>query len=543
MTVRAAALMIAGLTSGHALAADARFVIKSERVAEPSELQQVEPAVKLSAAMSETSPSQDISNPLRAAQLVPPQNVPAPNVPPQSVPPQNPPLEVEPPVIPPQPTTIVPAPGSEPAAGPLLDGDLPAEELIPPVVVDSEGEGGRGRGVQPYGGGHPTDWSWGCGGSPYRTVGMCDDWKVGCRWHVTVDGMVMSREETDLPGLIAAMPGSFVVSSPLTPAGIVGTPSTEQFDYGPGGRITFTSQVERCTGWDMMCVYEGIEDWNASVVYPVQPFEPEFFTPVITETTTTDPVTGGTTTTFTYARGPLPLQPLPPFPDGFEQRSLHYTSSLHSAEMNFLRRCGGACRPYCGFRYIKFADSITDVLDQDGQFPLPFAGPAPPDEIAPGQFLGMAETDRLNLFDIDNNLFGFQIGLLQDTLRLNKRLSIEGVVNAGVFYNKVKYFNRQQVETTQFIADDLSTTGFDESRIDVSTATNDDARDLSEISYSSEATLSAVCRLNKCWALRGGYQVLWIANIQQADAAYLGDENTTNDLLFHGWHAGIECRR
>jgi hypothetical protein len=89
----------------------------------------------------------------------------------------------------------------------------------------------------------------------------------------------------------------------------------------------------------------------------------------------------------------------------------------------------------------------------------------------------------------------------------------------------------------------VSTTAIDEERVDVSTATNDDGRDLSEISYSSEATLSAVCRLNKCWALRGGYQVLWIANIQQADAAYLGDENTTNALLFHGWHAGIECRR
>jgi hypothetical protein len=542
MSVRAAALLIAGLPCGHAVAADAKFVIKNERVSEPSELQNVEPAARLSTAGLETSPSQGKSNPLRVAQLVPPQNVPAPNVPPQ-----NPPVQVEPPVIPPQPTVVVPVPGAEPPAGPLLDGNLPAEELIPPVVVDGEGEGGLGRGVQPYGGGHPGDWSWGCGGSPYRTVGMCDNWKVGCRWHVTVDGMVMSREETNLPALIAAMPGSFVATAPITPAGIVGTPSTEQFDYGPGGRITFTSQVERCTGWDMMCVYEGIEDWNASVVYRVQPFEPEFFTPVITETTettTTGTTTNGTTettTTFTYTRGPLPLQPLPPFPDGFEQRSLHYSSSMHSAEMNFLRRCGGTCRPFCGFRYVKFADSITDVLDQDGQFPLPFAGPDPAD--GPGQFLGMAETDRLNLFDIDNNLFGFQIGLLQDTLRLNNRLSIEGVVNAGVYYNKVKYFNRQQVETTQFIADDVSTIDFNEARVDVSTATNDDARDLSEISYSSEATLSAVCRLNKCWALRGGYQVLWIANIQQADAAYVGNENSTDDLLFHGWHAGIECRR
>src|SRR5262249_47540164 len=81
---------------------------------------------------------------------------------------------------------------------PLLDGKLPTEELMPPVV--SEGTTtvpeAEKHGVQPYGGGHPTDWPWGCGGSPYRTgPGLCDNWRVGPRWHVTVDGMVLSREQ------------------------------------------------------------------------------------------------------------------------------------------------------------------------------------------------------------------------------------------------------------------------------------------------------------------------------------------------------------
>ena len=65
---------------------------------------------------------------------------------------------------------------------------------------------GRAPRVRPYGGGHPTDWSWGCGGSPYRTgPGMCDNWKVGPRWHMTIDGLVMSRDETDLTALIDQM--------------------------------------------------------------------------------------------------------------------------------------------------------------------------------------------------------------------------------------------------------------------------------------------------------------------------------------------------
>src|SRR5215216_5799518 len=76
----------------------------------------------------------------------------------------------------PAPAEIV-TPSSTPKQyeSPLLDGKLPAEELLPPVVAEGSGEpAGDHRAVQPYGGGHPTDWSWGCGGSPYRTgPGMC----------------------------------------------------------------------------------------------------------------------------------------------------------------------------------------------------------------------------------------------------------------------------------------------------------------------------------------------------------------------------------
>src|SRR5204862_1113420 len=93
---------------------------------------------------------------------------------------------------------------------PLLDGKLPTEELLPPVVEEGSSDQNGQKGVRPYGGGHPADWSWGCGGSPYRTgPGLCDNWKVGCRWHVTVDGVVLHREATDLVELAGAMPGSF----------------------------------------------------------------------------------------------------------------------------------------------------------------------------------------------------------------------------------------------------------------------------------------------------------------------------------------------
>jgi hypothetical protein len=52
-----------------------------------------------------------------------------------------------------------------------------------------------------------------------------------------------------------------------------------------------------------------------------------------------------------------------------------------------------------------------------------------------------------------------------------------------------------------------------------------------------------VCRLNKCWALRAGYQALWITDLHVAEDAYLNTGIEGRDLFFHGWHAGVEHRR
>jgi len=462
---------------------------------------------------------------------------PGPNVPPAAI---VQPIEV-------MPGPIQPAAPLESLPSPLLDGREPAEYVLPPVDEDSycgEGYEGGARGVRPYGGGRPADWSWGCGGSPYRTVGRCDNWRVGPKWHVTVDGIVMTRYETDLEALTEEMIDNHLGEEDLE------NPTFEQFDRGPGGRITFTSQVPRYAGYQIQFAYEGIEAWNSSIVFEKEDFEPEFYTAVITTTTTTTTtvvnpppstiVTTETTTTNTYDDGPLPLQPGDPFPEGSEQRSLHYRSNYHSGELNFLVGHNSTWQPYCGVRYINFDDEINDTIDQQAQPPLPFEGP---DNVPPGEFLAVATTDRVNLFDIQNNLMGFQLGLFHDSWQANRRLAFEGFVNGGVYYNKIKYTNLMGIFTTQQITDDTSTTGINESRIDFSNTVNNDVREYSEVSYVGEASLSGVCRLNKCWALRGGYQALWIANLHLADDAYLGNENANEDLFFHGWHAGVECRR
>lgn len=447
-----------------------------------------------------------------------PATVVVPAVPPQVVvPPQQvvvPPAEV---VLPPQATPAPVAP-----TDPFLEGsgeELPILDEYQDEQVGEDGYNTR-RGVRPYGGGRPYDWDWGCNGSPYRTHGMCDDWKVGCKWHVTVDGMVMSHEDADLDSILDQMPDAFPAyipniptSDPATPGdGIVGDPTFEQFEEEAGARITLTSQVAKFTGWDLQFVYEGIPEWNSSIVYPKQSFE------------------------FDFPLNPVPAPP-DPFPEGSLQRRLHYRSALHSAEMNVITPGNKTWRPTYGVRYFRFDDEINDFIDHEAQPPL--AGPrGDTNPVGPS-----VVTDRLNLFDIQNNLIGAQIGLLHDTWRVNRRLAIEGVVNGGVYYNRVKYTNLMGTYTTQVYADNTSTLAVNEARIDFSDVVNNDVREYSEISYHGEASLTGVCRLNKCWALRGGYQALWIANVHLAEDAYLGDENVAQDLFFHGWHAGIECRR
>lgn len=417
--------------------------------------------------------------------------------------------------------------------GPLLDGDSPTEDLMPPVVQEEPAENRKHIVVQPYGGGHPNDWPWGCGGSPYRNgPGLCDNWKVGPGWHVTFDGMVLSREQTNLTALVQQMRDSFpFMSSDGTPAGDGTTepPFSENFHYGPGGRITFASQIARCTGYDLQAVYEGINDWNGSLVFPKEALD-----------------------SVTLVIPPVPnTEPLPPFPEGFQQRSLHYRSNLNSGELNFMTSLSPTWRPYYGVRFIRLDDSISDVLDQERQVPM--AGPrtetvptggTPAVQVTVNDPIGPTfETDRINNFNLENNLMGFQIGLFHDTVRLNNRLSIEGFVSGGVYYNQVKYDNTMGIFTTQSFADNTRSTGTTDSRVDRSNIVNSDSRDFAEISYVSEASLTGVCRLNKCWALRGGYQVLWINNVHTADTAFLGNPDQTNTMLFQGWHAGVECRR
>ncbi|MEX2091095.1 MAG: hypothetical protein WD971_00385, partial [Pirellulales bacterium] len=375
-----------------------------------------------------------------------------------------------PPANPPTPTEMVSPEGTD------TEEYMPAEAYEPLDCPNCNG-GCDGCGLPPGrlpNGQYPDDWMWGCGQWPYANgPGTCDDWKVGPIWDVTVDGMVMTRDHTDLGALQSTM------AEPGTPEVV------EQFDRGPGGRVYLTGLMPKSAGYQMFAGYEGIEEWNAAIVYPEQP-------------------------------------PFPPFGTPTNRRSLYYRSSLHSGELNFLRMCDPAWRPYCGVRYIKFDDEIWDQSIDEVVPPT-----VPP-------FADIEDHDTLNIFDVENNLIGFQGGVKYDIWQFGRRLSLQGFLNGGVYYNKAKWSNQQQEFQVNYLADGT-----------VTAASNTDLTiiEKSNVAYVGEASLTAVCRLNKCWACRAGYQVLFIDGLQLASDAYLNSSVEDRSLLFHGWHAGVECRR
>ena len=365
------------------------------------------------------------------------------------------------------------------------------ESISPNGYCDSDGnilfDSGNGNvlldGGRTTDGGRPDDWSWGCGGSPYRNgPGYCDNWKVGCRWETYVDGMVMFREQADLNALQAATQG-----------GLPDPEVFENFDHAVGGRISFIGYMPRWANYNVQAAYEGAEAWNASIVYP--------------KVTDMD--------------------------GAFEQRTLFYRTNLHSAELNIVRTCHPVWRPYCGVRFVKLDDEIRDFTNQEV--------PQPPPALIS---LTDTEVDTLNLFDIENNLIGFQVGVRRDLWRIGRMFSLQGYANAGVYHNKIKRSNIMTQETLTLVGDDTDATG-DQTGVLSSLVSNHDVSDLTEISYLAEASVTGICRLNRCVAMRAGYQIMWLNNVHLAEDEYLMPvgEDLTRGLVFQGWHAGIEYRR
>lgn len=414
-------------------------------------------------------------------------------------------------------------------AAPLLD-DADYDPLIGEQLGDCA-DGGR-RGVEPYGGGHKSDW-WGCGGSPYRTgPGACDNYRVGPIWNVNVDGMVMKREGTNLAQIWNETDGGFDDGSWNPAEGPQqGIPELfEQFDWSAGGRIEVLGKHPKCAGYQILAAGEGIEKWEATIIYPKQ---------TLLEINSTNPQFGdannavnppGITNTDAIVYQVT------------SQRRVHYTSNLYAGELDIIHCQNPLLQPYCGVRYFRFNDQLRIEDDQNGLGPIDLLDPPP---------IEVLTTDMSNIYDLQNDLFGFQLGLRHDLWRPNTRFAIEAFVNGGVYYNKIKYANYMSTTTVQQLGDVTPVNNVEANNFsgttNVVSNSNLASANLAEIAYHYEASISGVCRLNKCWAMRAGYQVLMINGLRLADESFLDPDifldNGTHSLLFQGWHAGIECRR
>ncbi len=177
-------------------------------------------------------------------------------------------------------------------------------------------------------------------------------------------------------------------------------------------------------------------------------------------------------------------------------RNVEYRTGFHSVELNIMPRTELPWRLLTGVRYIQLNE---DIFARD---------------------LGI---DVENSNHIDNKLIGFQIGGRRDLWTWGNRFSLDGLFNAGLYSNQASRFTKAGT---------------------ISGGTSIVRRvEENNIAFATEAVLSGVYRVNRCLALRGGYQLLYLDGVVTADAAFATTAPVSSSVLYHGLQVGLEYRR
>jgi hypothetical protein len=217
----------------------------------------------------------------------------------------------------------------------------------------------------------------------------------------------------------------------------------------------------------------------------------------------------GLDTVFTqYGLNPIPGSEL----DAGAAYSLDYKSALQSAELTYRRywlgynpRISGTL--LAGFRYIQLTEDINfDAIANIGSALVPI--------ISTGNLL-WAST---------NDLAGAQFGGdAWITLRQGLRLGAEG--KAGIYNNR--FFYKHSTAISNFSNVDFAESG-------------------NQVAFAGQSSIDLVADILPSFSLRGGYQVLYMSslvtvgnNINPNDAASTA-VNTQADVIYHGFHAGLE---
>lgn len=195
------------------------------------------------------------------------------------------------------------------------------------------------------------------------------------------------------------------------------------------------------------------------------------------------------------------------WPEGDGSVNALYRSELHNVELNGWRQLTPWLSFLAGFRYLSLEEQlITESEIIDG-----------PRSVALG-------TVRAS-----NDLFGFQIGA-DARVWSGPCLDLNCVLKAGVYSNDPS-------NSAVLIIDGI-TVG--QSRASERHTT-----------FVGELDFSGTYRLNPCWAVRGGYQLLWIEGVAlasdqlavSAPTEGIATVDTGGSPFYHGAFVGLEFRR
>jgi hypothetical protein len=181
-----------------------------------------------------------------------------------------------------------------------------------------------------------------------------------------------------------------------------------------------------------------------------------------------------------------------------------YESSLHSTEVNWRINQNGPVTWLTGFRWIELNDTL-DVSATVGGLATQFG------------------------WDTNNHLYGSQIGADVDLWDRGGPLVLEGLIKAGVYGNDAD---------NSFFAD----ANFNPGPALASRGENNDVAFVGEVSFTT------VYQLRNNWALRSGYQMLWVEGValasdQIAVTSPLSPNSGIDDdsgVFYHGALIGIE---
>lgn len=175
-----------------------------------------------------------------------------------------------------------------------------------------------------------------------------------------------------------------------------------------------------------------------------------------------------------------------------------YDSDLHSTEINARRPVSEDLALLAGFRWVEVHEELRGDFVIDGS--------------------------RFYATDVDNHLYGFQLGA-EATLLRRDRFRIDGMVKAGIFGTEVDQDSVSPLLGAHVFAEHSVT------------------------SFLGELGLYGVYRLSPRIWLRGGYQALWLDGLglaaNQIDAVNLpagtGLVDTDGSLFYHGFTFGMEA--